>query len=87
MDQGDIERERCINLRTAVVAFATGDLQVNLVDTPGHLDFMAEVERARPIDDDILVVVSAVEGIQAQTKILTHSVRKLGLPIILFACA
>ena len=83
-DSGDIERERGITIRSAVASFDIGDLRVNLVDTPGHPDFIAEVERALSVLDGVVLVISAVEGIQAQTKVLMRSLRKIGLPTLIF---
>ncbi|KAF4407758.1 elongation factor G [Streptomyces lycii] len=84
-DTGELERERGITIRTAVATFALGDdLQVNLVDTPGHPDFIAEVERALSVLDGAVLVLSAVEGVQAQTRVLMRSLRKLRLPTLIF---
>ncbi len=83
-DSGDLERERGITIRSAVAAFAVGDLQINLVDTPGHPDFIAEVERALSVLDGAVLVLSAVEGVQAQTRVLMRSLRELRLPTLLF---
>ncbi|MEO3749438.1 translation factor GTPase family protein [Streptomyces sp. B6B3] len=83
-DSGDLERARGITIRSAVAAFAVGDLQINLVDTPGHPDFIAEVERALSVLDGAVLVLSAVEGVQAQTRVLMRSLRELRLPTLLF---
>ena len=83
-DTGELERERGITIRSAVATFATGDLQVNLVDTPGHPDFIAEVERALSVLDGAVLVLSAVEGIQAQTRVLMRSLRRMRLPTLVF---
>ncbi|WP_062213991.1 translation factor GTPase family protein [Streptomyces sp. NBRC 109706] len=83
-DSGALERERGITIRSAVATFTTEDLQVNLVDTPGHPDFIAEVERALSVLDAAVLVLSAVEGVQAQTRVLMRSLRRLGLPTLLF---
>lgn len=83
-DTGELERERGITIRSAVATFATDDLQVNLVDTPGHPDFIAEVERALAVLDGAVLVLSAVEGVQAQTRVLMRSLRRLRLPTVLF---
>ena len=84
-DADDIERRRGITIRSAVVAFTVGDLKVNLVDTPGHADFVAEVERALAVLDGAVLVVSAVEGIQAQTRALIRIMERLGIPFLVFA--
>ena len=83
-DSGELERERGITIRTAVASFAVGELRVNLIDTPGHPDFIAEVERALAVLDGAVLVVSAVEGVQAQTRVLMRSLRRLGLPTLIF---
>ena len=88
-DSGELERRRGITIRSAVAWFrmgdpALGDLQVNLVDTPGHPDFIAEVERALSVLDGAVLVISAVEGVQAQTRVLMRSLRRLRLPTLLF---
>lgn len=79
-----LERERGITIRTAVASFAIGDLRVNLVDTPGHPDFIAEVERALGILDGVVLVVSAVEGVQSQTRILMRALQRLDVPTTIF---
>ena len=79
-----LERRRGITIRSAVASFVIDDVQVNLVDTPGHPDFIAEVERALSILDGVVLVVSAVEGVQAQTRVLMRAVRRLRLPTLIF---
>ncbi|MEV4703107.1 translation factor GTPase family protein [Actinoplanes sp. NPDC049316] len=83
-DSGELERERGITIRAAVASFRAGDLRVNLIDTPGHPDFIAEVERALAVLDAAVLVISAVEGVQAQTRVLLRSLRRLGLPVVFF---
>ncbi|QQQ74329.1 TetM/TetW/TetO/TetS family tetracycline resistance ribosomal protection protein [Saccharothrix sp. 6-C] len=83
-DSGELERRRGITIRSAVAWFRLGDLQVNLVDTPGHPDFVAEVDRALSVLDGAVLVISAVEGVQAQTGVLLRSLRRLRLPTLLF---
>ena len=66
------------------MSFAVGDLTVNLIDTPGHPDFIAEVERTLAVLDGAVLVISAVEGVQAQTRVLMRALRRLGLPTLIF---
>ncbi len=79
-----LERQRGLTIKSAVVSFAIGDVTVNLIDTPGHPDFIAEVERVLSVLDGAVLVVSAVEGVQAQTRILMRTLRRLRIPTLLF---
>jgi ribosomal protection tetracycline resistance protein len=79
-----LERSRGITIRSAVVSFPVDGTVVNLIDTPGHPDFIAEVERVLGVLDGAVLVVSAVEGVQAQTRVLLHSLRRLGIPTLIF---
>src|SRR6266567_1824545 len=83
-DSLDLERERGITIRSAVASFALGDLAVNLVDTPGHPDFIAEVERVLSVLDGAVLVISAVEGVQPQTRILMRALQRLRVPTLMF---
>ncbi len=79
-----LERQRGITIKAAVVSFAIGDATVNLIDTPGHPDFIAEVERVLSVLDGAVLVVSAVEGVQAQTRVLMRTLRRLRIPTLIF---
>jgi ribosomal protection tetracycline resistance protein len=79
-----LERARGITIKSAVVSFVLGDLTVNLIDTPGHPDFIAEVERVLGVLDGVVLVVSAVEGVQPQTRVLMRTLRRLGIPTLIF---
>ena len=83
-DSLELERQRGITIAAAVAAFRIGDLRVNLIDTPGHPDFIAEVERVLRLLDAAIVVVSAVEGVQAQTRVLVRVLQRLGIPFLFF---
>ena len=83
-DRGEIERRRGITIKSAVAAFRVGDLRVNLIDTPGHSDFIAEVERALGVLDGAVLVLSAVEGVQAHTRRLMKTLRRLRVPTVMF---
>jgi ribosomal protection tetracycline resistance protein len=80
----DLERRRGITIKSAVVSFAIGDVTVNLIDTPGHPDFIAEVERVLNVLDGAVLVVSAVEGVQAQTRVLMRTLQRLRIPTLIF---
>ena len=83
-DSLDLERERGITIRSTVASFLVGDLAVNLVDTPGHPDFIAEVERVLGVLDGAILVVSAVEGVQPQTPLLFRALQRLHVPTLIF---
>jgi ribosomal protection tetracycline resistance protein len=79
-----LERQRGITIKSAVVSFVIQDVTVNLIDTPGHPDFIAEVERVLSVLDGAVLVISAVEGVQAQTRVLMRTLRRLRIPTLLF---
>ncbi|PEJ67054.1 elongation factor G [Bacillus wiedmannii] len=83
-DSMELERQRGITIKASVVSFCINDLKVNVIDTPGHADFIAEVERSFRVLDGAILVISAVEGVQAQTKILMRTLQKLNIPTIIF---
>jgi len=79
-----LERQRGITIKSAVVSFVIDDLTVNLIDTPGHPDFIAEVERVLSVLDGAVLVISAVEGVQAQTRVLMRALQRLHIPALIF---
>jgi ribosomal protection tetracycline resistance protein len=79
-----LERQRGITIKSAVASFAIGDTTVNLIDTPGHPDFIAEVERVLSVLDGAVLVISAVEGVQPQTRVLMRTLQRLRIPTLLF---
>ena len=83
-DSLTLERQRGITIKSAVVSFVVDDVTVNLVDTPGHPDFIAEVERVLDVIDGAVLVVSAVEGVQSQTLVLYRALHRLGVPTLFF---
>ena len=83
-DSMSLERRRGITIRASVTSFASGDLVVNLLDTPGHPDFIAEVERSLGVLDAAVLVLSSVEGVQPQTVAIWRALRRIGVPTVLF---
>jgi ribosomal protection tetracycline resistance protein len=83
-DSLELERRRGITIKSAVVSFPLAGTPVNLIDTPGHPDFIAEVERVLGVLDGVVLVVSAVEGVQAQTRVLARTLHRLRLPYLIF---
>ncbi len=83
-DSLPLEQQRGITIKSAVVSFPIDDVTVNLIDTPGHPDFIAEVERVLSVLDGAVLVISAVEGVQPQTRILMRALQRLDVPTLLF---
>ncbi|HKX72776.1 MAG TPA: translation factor GTPase family protein [Candidatus Saccharimonadales bacterium] len=83
-DSLQLERQRGITIKSAVASFDIGDTRVNLIDTPGHPDFIAEVERVLSVLDGVVLVISAVEGVQPQTRILMRALQRLKIPTVIF---
>jgi ribosomal protection tetracycline resistance protein len=83
-DSLTLEQQRGITIKSAVASFAIDDVSVNLIDTPGHPDFIAEVERVLSVLDGVVLVVSAVEGVQAQTRVLMRALQRLRIPTLIF---
>ena len=79
-----LEQQRGITIKSAVVSFVIDDVTVNLIDTPGHPDFIAEVERVLNVLDGAVLVISAVEGVQPQTRVLMRTLQRLRIPTLLF---
>ena len=83
-DSLPLEQQRGITIKSAVASFSIGATTVNLIDTPGHPDFIAEVDRALAVLDGAVLVISAVEGVQPQTRILMRALQRLRVPALLF---
>lgn len=79
-----VERRRGISVKAACVTANFRGIQIQLIDTPGHADFFAEVERSLWALDAAVLVICAVEGVQPQTELLFHALREQKLPILFF---
>ncbi|HEO7346376.1 TPA: TetM/TetW/TetO/TetS family tetracycline resistance ribosomal protection protein, partial [Streptococcus agalactiae] len=79
-----LERQRGITIQTGITSFQWENTKVNIIDTPGHMDFLAEVYRSLSVLDGAILLISAKDGVQAQTRILFHALRKMGIPTIFF---
>lgn len=79
-----VEKERGISVRSASASIEWKNKHINIIDTPGHVDFSAEVERSLRALDCAILVVSAVEGVQAHTETLWNALRKLAVPTLIF---
>jgi ribosomal protection tetracycline resistance protein len=78
------ERQRGITIGAAVASLGAGDLAVNLIGTPGHPDFIAEVDRPLGVLDGAVLVASTVQGVQPQTRLLWRAAARLGIPAVIF---
>ena len=83
-DSMETERLRGITIRSSYVTFRLKNRNVQLLDTPGHIDFSAEVVRAMRVLDAAIFVISGVEGIEAQTYYIWNMLKKMNVPIIFF---
>ena len=83
-DSMELERNRGITIRASTVSFNYNGTKVNIIDTPGHMDFIAEVERTLRVLDGAVLVISAKEGIQVQAKIIFNTLVKLNIPTLIF---
>jgi ribosomal protection tetracycline resistance protein len=83
-DSMELEKQRGMTIRSATVSFMIGDTKINLIDTPGHMDFIAEVERTLSVLDGVILVISAKEGVQPQTRAIYQKIQQMKIPALFF---
>lgn len=84
LDTHELEKKRGITIFSKEAVFSRGDLQVTLLDTPGHVDFSAEMERTLQILDYAILVISGTDGVQGHTQTLWRLLKAYDIPTFLF---
>ena len=84
LDTFAMERRRGITIFSKQAVFSLGDLEVTLLDTPGHVDFSAEMERTLQVLDAAILVISGTDGVQGHTMTLWHLLRRHHIPTFIF---
>ena len=84
MDFLEMERERGITIQSAAITFGWNDHRINMIDTPGHVDFQGEVERSVRVLDGAVAILDAVHGVQAQTHTIWRQSERYEVPKIVF---
>ena len=84
LDTDDMERARGITIFSKEARFSLGEFDVALLDTPGHVDFSAEMERTLQVLDYAVLVISGADGVQGHVETLWRLLKRYGIPVFLF---
>lgn len=84
LDTYDLERARGITIFSKQAVFELGEVEINLLDTPGHVDFAGEMERSLQVLDYAVLVISGADGVQAHTRTVWRLLKKYGIPVFVF---
>ncbi|MBU5593299.1 TetM/TetW/TetO/TetS family tetracycline resistance ribosomal protection protein [Clostridium sp. MSJ-4] len=83
-DSLEVEKQRGISVKSSEANLSWKGIDINIIDTPGHVDFSAEVERSLSVLDGAVIVISAVEGVQPQTEVYFKALKDMKVPTIIF---
>ena len=83
-DSLEVEKQRGISVKASDVNFTWKDVNINIIDTPGHVDFSGEVQRAIRVLDGAVLLISAVEGVEPQTEVYFNTLKTMKTPTIIF---
>ena len=84
LDTNDIERDRGITIFSSQAKLNIADMEITLLDTPGHVDFSAETERTLQVQDYAILVISGTDGVQSHTETLWKLLRRYDIPTFIF---
>ncbi|MBN2728569.1 MAG: TetM/TetW/TetO/TetS family tetracycline resistance ribosomal protection protein [Bacteroidales bacterium] len=82
-DSLQVEKDRGISVRSSVFSVQYGEIKLNIVDTPGHVDFSADVQRILQVVDAAILIISAADSLQAHTETLWNALQKREIPVLL----
>ena len=83
-DSMTLEKQRGITIQASIASYQWNNVKINIIDTPGHIDFYSEVERSLSVLDGAILLISAKDGIQAQTRILFDAIKKMKIPTLIY---
>ena len=84
LDNYELEKERGITIFSKQAVFRIGNMRVTLLDTPGHVDFSAEMERTLQVLDYAVLVINGADGVQGHTRTLWRLLERYQIPVFLF---